>query len=177
MPTSAIIVDNFLPYPNLVRKFALDQKFYTPEELAKETGKPQTWPGVRTKNVNEIDPQYADVVLSQILAIANQHFGIGHDVEVRSSFQLTREADGDSWIHLDDDMHLACLIYLTPDAPIDSGTILYTRPPHEVQDVIGNVYNRLAMYRSDIYHKSAKYFGSTLEDGRLTQVTFLRKVS
>ena len=40
-------------------------------------------------------------------------------------------------------------------------------------DYIGNVFNRLAIYKGDIYHKSSKYFGKTKEDGRLTQAFFI----
>jgi len=41
-------------------------------------------------------------------------------------------------------------------------------------DIFGNVYNRLIMYRGDEFHKSNDYFGTTLQDGRLTQVFFLK---
>ena len=40
-------------------------------------------------------------------------------------------------------------------------------------DYIGNVFNRLVIYKGDIYHKSSKYFGKTKEDGRLTQAFFI----
>ena len=53
-------------------------------------------------------------------------------------------------------------------------------PGHEMQDVtkwdlvdrIGNVYNRLIMYRADNYHVSLDYFGRDMYDGRLFQVFF-----
>jgi hypothetical protein len=43
----------------------------------------------------------------------------------------------------------------------------------ELVDRIGNVYNRLILYRSDIYHTSLDYFGKDIQDGRLFQVFFL----
>ena len=43
----------------------------------------------------------------------------------------------------------------------------------EMVDRIGNVYNRLIMYRADNYHVSLDYFGQNMHDGRLFQVFFL----
>jgi len=42
----------------------------------------------------------------------------------------------------------------------------------EMVDRIGNVYNRLIMYRADNYHVSLDYFGKNMHDGRLFQVFF-----
>jgi hypothetical protein len=42
----------------------------------------------------------------------------------------------------------------------------------EMVDRIGNVYNRLIMYRADNYHVSLDYFGKDMHDGRLFQVFF-----
>ena len=171
---NTIIIDNFLPYPNVVREWALNQEFFDCEYITKKTGIKNTWPGLRTITVNELDNNYADVVLSRIAHIARTDFGITVNLQIASSFQLTTSKDGDSWIHKDDDSLVAGVLYLTPNAPIDSGTILYSEPPHKEIDMIGNIYNRLVMYRSDAYHKSNKYFGNGLRDGRLTQVFFIK---
>ena len=53
-------------------------------------------------------------------------------------------------------------------------------PGHESQDYtkwdmidrVGNVFNRLIMYRADNYHVSLDYFGKDMHDGRLFQVFF-----
>jgi hypothetical protein len=42
----------------------------------------------------------------------------------------------------------------------------------DMVDRIGNVYNRLIMYRGDLFHVSLDYFGRGLEDGRLFQTFF-----
>jgi hypothetical protein len=39
-------------------------------------------------------------------------------------------------------------------------------------DVVANRYNRLVMYRGDLFHMSNDYFGSTPQDGRLFQLFF-----
>ena len=42
----------------------------------------------------------------------------------------------------------------------------------EMVDRVGNVYNRLIMYRGDHFHMSLDYFGQDLYDGRLFQTFF-----
>ena len=42
----------------------------------------------------------------------------------------------------------------------------------EMSDRLGNVYNRLVLYRGGLYHVSLDYFGKNLHDGRLFQVFF-----
>lgn len=42
----------------------------------------------------------------------------------------------------------------------------------EMTNFVGNVYNRLIMYRGDIFHTSLDYFGRDLHDGRLFQTFF-----
>lgn len=169
-----IVIDNFLPYPNVVREWVLQQEFKSCEEITRDSGYPNTWPGKRTTVVNELDGSYANSVLSRIADLAVSYFGVSKNLTIRSSFQLTTEKDGDSWIHKDNDVHVAGILYLTPNAPIDSGTVLYSNPPHEPIDIIGNVYNRLVLYKADSFHKSNKYFGNDLRTGRLTQVFFIR---
>jgi hypothetical protein len=169
-----IVLDNFLPYPNVVRTWALKQKFLDCDQMTQETGHKNTWPGLRTSTVDELDIQYANDVLTRISFLAKHYFGVSENMGIRSSFQATRLYDGNSWIHKDDDVHVAGLLYLSPNAPITAGTTLYTEPPHEPLDVVGNVFNRLIMYRADIYHKSTEYFGDSLETARLTQVFFIK---
>lgn len=42
----------------------------------------------------------------------------------------------------------------------------------EMTNFIGNVYNRLILYRGDIFHTSLDYFGKDMHDGRLFQTFF-----
>ena len=41
-------------------------------------------------------------------------------------------------------------------------------------DLVGNVFNRLVIYSGTEYHKSNDYFGDSIENGRLTQVFFVK---
>lgn len=168
-----IVIDNFLPYPDLVRAWALQQEFLDCEQVTKISGNPNTWPGLRTKQVSELDINYANNVLSRVANLGVNIFGVPQNLIVKSAFQLTREQDGNSWIHVDNDVMVAGLLYLTPNAPVDAGTTIYDNSEKPV-DVVGNVYNRLVLYSANKYHKSTRYFGNDLNTGRLTQVFFIK---
>ena len=55
-------------------------------------------------------------------------------------------------------------------SPSGDDTQDYTK--WEMVDRVGNIFNRLIMYRADNYHVSLDYFGKDKEDGRLFQVFF-----
>ena len=42
----------------------------------------------------------------------------------------------------------------------------------DMTSMVGNVYNRLVLYRGDLFHASLDYFGRNLYDGRLFQTFF-----
>ena len=42
----------------------------------------------------------------------------------------------------------------------------------ELVDKVGNVFNRLVIYRGDYFHASLDYFGKDINDGRLFQTFF-----
>jgi len=42
----------------------------------------------------------------------------------------------------------------------------------ELADFVGNKFNRLVMYRGDLFHTSMDYFGQDMYDGRLFQTFF-----
>jgi hypothetical protein len=57
------------------------------------------------------------------------------------------------------------------DAPHrGADSIDYTK--WDMVDRLGNVYNRLILYRGDLFHVSLDYFGKDLQDGRLFQTFF-----
>ena len=196
----SLVIDNFLPYPNVVRKWALSNDFYNAEQFSERIKSHTSWPGIRSDHVMDLDNAYADSILGQVSGLARKIF-FNAPLSVRSYFQICREEDGDSWIHQDNDVDIAAILYLSPNAPISSGTTLYKCNDisawasldinHMKQinrfektdlynklftpvDIIGNVYDRLVMYRGDIFHKSNDYFGFTKDDARLTQVFFIK---
>ncbi len=121
----------------------------------------------------------------------------GEDDVYNGAFQYTTSRDK-SWIHNDGFNNWAAVCYLTPNAPVTSGTAFYkffdgTRNSEESEargnkeiidkasqdmtkwqlvDKIGNVFNRLIIFNSKNYHMSQDYFGTDKNDGRLFQVFF-----
>jgi len=195
----SLVIDNFLPYPDVVRTWALSHEYLNSEQFSAKHEISTSWPGIRTDHVVELDKNYANTVLSQIANISGKFFS--HSASIKSYFQVCTQSDGDSWIHQDNDVDLAGILYLSPNAPISSGTTLYRCNDIEkwsnlsIQtmkkinrfedsdlynsiftptDVFGNIYNRLVLYRGDIFHKSNDYFGLDKYSGRLTQVFFIK---
>lgn len=176
MNVSLLIIDNFYANPDAVRAFALSQPF----------GVKGNYPGARTDSFLTDDVK---------IAIADKMKFAGNvtDWMVSSgytgSFQLTTAQDR-TWIHADYNNMWAAVCYLTPDAPHTGGTGLFrhkasgdhskVNDEHEgydytkwdLFDTIGNKYNRLVIYRGDLFHASLDYFGDTAENGRLFQTFF-----
>ena len=179
MRTNVIITDDFYSNPDSVRTFALQQEF-------KVRG---NFPGARTHCF--LNQDVKDTVQTILWNAAGEVTDWNEREALTGSFELATAADR-SWIHTDHFNTWAGVCYLTPDAPHTSGTGLFRHKrtgarhsseleSYEAQDmtkwdlidVIGNRYNRLVMYRSDLFHTSLDYFGSDPHTGRLFQLFFL----
>ena len=114
--------------------------------------------------------------------------------QYNGSFQIATNQHS-SWIHRDT-TDWSVVVFLTPNAPVDSGTMFYRHKETglectfsqededrlnndsrnydqwELVDKIGNKFNRCVMFRGRRSHISEKYFGHTKEDGRLFQTFF-----
>jgi len=178
---------DFYNNPTEVREFAMSQEF-------NQTG---SYPGRRT--IPFFNDSIKEVIQDNIKPFAGEVTWWG-DIN-SGAFQYTTAIDR-SWIHSDGTTNWAAVCYLTPDAPLSAGTgifrhkktglknWIYTEhteeenknaPQHidhidytkwEMVDRIGNVYNRLIMYRGDLFHVSLDYFGKDIQDGRLFQTFF-----
>ena len=199
--SKVVIIDNFLQMPKVVREWALHQEYKDDKGFIEKYKEYTNWPGLRSEHVMELDATYADIVLGRVAQLTTQYFGL-QNVSIKSHFQITREQDGDSWVHLDNGQDFAGVLYLNPDAPVRSGTTLYRclnrekwssyigteevkhineqdnvelyNELFEPVDMVGNVFNRLILYDANLFHKSNKYFGTDINDGRLTQVFFMK---
>ena len=188
MRVNSFTIDNFYANPMEVREFALKQEF-------KVRG---NYPGQRT--ISFLNDSMKKKLRDILYPFAGEILNWGG--EYTGSFQYTTASDR-SWIHADSTTDWAAVCYLTPDAPLSSGTGIFRHkatgwshydykrqhdeeynkqapPGHDTQDYtkweivdrIGNVFNRLIMYRADSYHVSLDYFGKDMYDGRLFQVFF-----
>ena len=96
-------------------------------------------------------------------------------------YQLCLEG-AETWIHKDD-TQWAGVLYLTPNAPVESGTGIYEPLVDNPNgngledwkqiDLVGNIFNRLVLYRGNLHHRSVlPGFGTDKETGRLFQTFF-----
>lgn len=182
MNTKLIVVDDFYQDPDSVRDFALSQEFSV-------TG---NFPNARTESF--VTESTKEVIARLVRAHGGEinYWPDGYN----GAFQYTTQYDR-SWIHADSGTTWAAIVYLTPDAPLSSGTGLFkhkatglTEWPEDeklqeavnqdsqdytkwdLTDRVSNFYNRLVMYRGYQFHQSLDYFGSDKYNGRLFQTFF-----
>jgi hypothetical protein len=183
MAPNFMIYDNFYSNPLDVRNFALSLPFTV-------TG---NFPGARTESMEGLNFHNAKTMFETLLRKKISWW----PAQYNTSFQYTTE-DSKTWIHYDD-TDWAAVLYLTPDAPLDSGTAIYMHNETKIykldkndpktdmngsQDVndtskwtpiiqTANIFNRLIIYRGNYYHRSVRAgFGKNQFDGRLFQTFF-----
>ena len=179
MRTNLIVVDDFYGNPDETRSFALSQEFDVKGNF----------PGCRTKDF------LTNEVKNCIEEFVKPYTGkfIGFSSIYSGSFQIATAKDR-TWIHSDGNNTGAGVCYLTPNAPHTGGTGLFRHKrtgacsslelkkgediesldytKWDLMDIIANKYNRLILYRGDLFHASLDYFGDNKENGRLFQLFF-----
>lgn len=154
MELSIAVIDNFLPKPELVRQQALNLDFFVEG----------SFPGKRSLAA---DYQYREFIKLKIEN--NLRINIVEWVMDSFCFQLCLEGSK-SWIH-SDNCDYAGVLYLTPNAPVESGTNFFEN--NNLIDSIGNKFNRAIFYKANQLHSSnLSGFGDSANTGRLTQVFF-----
>lgn len=119
------ILDNFYENPDLVRDYALSLQYYPSEDGA--------WPGLRTKLLSEIDPNFFKTFCSKLFGLFFDFENTKVDWEVETNFQKINSFSEDSndikntgWIHVDDGCIFGGVIYLNPNPEQNWGTSIYT---------------------------------------------------
>ena len=122
-------VDNFFKYPDSVRKFA-ETLEYKPEPKG-------MWSGKRTAPLNAIAPSFYNAVCNKYLQC---HFStpiIGYNAVAH--FQKVDAKSNNGWVHNDTPHLHTCLIYLTPDPNLNSGTSIF-RPKQDASPMLTTRY-------------------------------------
>jgi hypothetical protein len=190
---SLIIIDNFYKNAYDTRKFILTQEFTVRGN----------YPGQRTisfanEELKKIIQKYVEPFGGKIthFPMPKEDGSDAHGI-YNGSFQYATSRDR-SWVHIDGYDNWAGVLYLTPNAPISSGTSFYkfkdgTTCKKDIDilknkeetdkwsqdltkwseiDKVGNIFNRLILFNSNNFHMSRDYFGDTKENSRLFQVFF-----
>jgi hypothetical protein len=158
-----ILIDNFFENVDDVRNKALS---YDYEKSNENTG----WKGFRAtindaniithinKRLTETDSKFKDIVLRYYF-----HYSLDNTKNEQSDFLKERfHKDGVDW---------AGVIYLTPNPPTNSGTIIFDRfmnPSIHIE----NVYNRFIFYNGNTLHGVEDTFGNDITNGRMTVTLF-----
>lgn len=188
MRFNSLTIDNFYANPIDVRKFALKQEF-------KVRG---NYPGQRTESF--LTESTKKTLRDILYPFAGEITNWGG--EYTGSFQYTTASDrswihSDSTT----DWAAVCYLTPDAPVTAGTGIFRHKQtgwmnfdykrehdeeymkqapPGHDSQDYtkwemvdrVGNVFNRLILYRADNYHVSLDYFGKDMYDGRLFQVFF-----
>lgn len=174
------VIDDFYNNPMQVREHALSKDFTTQGN----------YPGLRSEI--ELSPWFYDFK-SHFEKLLNRKITRWPE-EYNSTYQYTTR-DAETWVHYDATVW-ACVVYLTPDAPVESGTALYrhketgifrhtedaavdynkistTEDEWEKVAEVGNLFNRAVIYNGNYYHRSTlPGFGTCKHTGRLFQTFF-----
>jgi FkbM family methyltransferase len=181
----AFVIDNFYEDPHAVRQYALQQEFFDdPGYIGRRTRTQHLFPGL--KEIFE--------------SIIGEKISEWETYPMNGRFQ--HNWSGEPLVYHCDSQRWAAMIYLTPDAPPQTGTTMYRhretkihhntqinwadgtgnrvfnqktfldRTPYETIDVFGNIFNRLVIFDGGCIHAASEYFGSNLYDCRLWQMFF-----
>lgn len=116
------IIENFYENPDSIRKFALAQKFTYCKDMPNIE---YVYPGCRTKDLSFLNKELFDKICTKVVSVFHNE---EHDLMrwlISTSFQSVTEEYKDGVIHTDHNTIFAAVLYLTPDAPLNSGTSLF----------------------------------------------------
>jgi hypothetical protein len=180
-----VIVENFYETPELVRNYALDSFDYSIK-----------FPYGLRSNVtyyNEDIFNKLNVYVNIFGSSITQNY---NSFDNGSFLYVTKENNKNSWIHIDSEHHnWAGVIYMNKLKNTTFGTNFFieyekysknlvffdenwfcNKNKFIVCDTIGNKFNKLVLYNSNIYHAIARPFGSKKNDCRISQTFFLGNV-
>lgn len=186
------IVDNFYEDPYAVRQFALQQTYFSGEgSVGHRTRKQFLFEGLKES--------FEGILGIKIQDHTEKNYG-WYDVGINGRFQFCPA--GTPSVYHCDSQKWAAVIYLTPNAPTQSGTCFYKHrntgihhnsqidwengqalqvfnqktfldgSPYEMVDTVGNIFNRLVIFDGGLIHSGVNYFGWDLDSSRLFHIFF-----
>jgi len=181
------VVDNFYKDPEAIRNFALAQEYHQGGlgrgYIGRRTYQQFLFPGLKEE---------FEKIMGRKITKWEEH-------GMNGRFQYSME--GEPLVYHCDSQKWAGMIYLTPNAPYETGTAVYAvkgtdifhnshpeimqafknnqygaqnldKTYFEPVDEIGNVYNRLVIFNAGYLHAAMGYFGYSPETSRLWHMFF-----
>jgi len=182
-----IVVDNFYSNPDLIRDFAINNLNFNSSDYHK---------GMRSSEsfiLNGTKEKFEQIIGKSIVNWNNPSYANG-------KFQFCTSLD--PIVYHTDIQSYAAMVFLTPNAPLQSGTAtyksiytntikidndevhtktfkglsndlnFYDKTSFEVVDSIANIYNRLIIFDSKNIHAAVNYFGDSIENSRFFHLFF-----
>jgi hypothetical protein len=187
------VVDNFYTDPHRIREFALKQTFYPGEgAVGSRTRKQFLFKGIKES--------FEDIIGEKIAIHTPDNFGWEDEGSINGRFQSCTA--GTPSVYHCDSQGWAAIVYLTPDAPPQSGTSFLRHrgtkifhnsqidwnsgqgeqvfnqktfldsTPYETVDTVGNIFNRLVIFDGGLIHSGVNYFGWDVPSSRLFHIFF-----
>lgn len=116
------VIENFYENPDAIRKFALAQKYVFCHD---RQNLEYVYPGSRTKDLFDLNPILHEKICKKLVSVFHN---AEHDTMrwvISTSFQSVSAEYNQGVIHTDHNTVFAGVLYLTPDAPLNSGTSLF----------------------------------------------------
>ena len=201
----ALCIDDFYSDPDSVRELALKQEYTTPLE--------GNYPGKRTKRLDELDRNFFNQFCNKLLSVFFDLDSESINYEIDTSFQLIPSVDPNpmspknmGWVHYDENVIFAGVIFLTPKIDLNCGTSIFKLVNKEKLDLsnakkdfykngIDSDYDNCIQRHRDAYIETIRFnnvynrliaFDSSSAHGvnsyysdsdpRLTQVFFVTKI-
>tara|TARA_B100000900_G_scaffold400939_1_gene405084 strand:+ start:619 stop:2478 length:1860 start_codon:yes stop_codon:yes gene_type:complete len=187
-----IVIDNFYKDPDSIRKKALDLEFLS-ENYHGAVG----FRCERGRLLSDEAKDYFEKILGKKIKMGNN---IGEwSYSTNGCFQWCSKDT--RIVYHSDSQEYAGIVFLTPEAPVNCGTSIFRHKKYKIKDNsiwsksdwsdgnimndphldknlweevdrIGNIYNRLVLFKSHNVHGVSEYFGETINDSRLFQLFF-----
>jgi len=135
------------------------------------------WKGFRSPPLHEVDNELQHYVFNEMFFKIFKGRNVSYEVTSHLHFLSGNNQSNykkANWWHQDLNCIFAGLIYLSPNPPKNSGTNFLL---NNDSICVENTFNRLIFYRSDIFHRPQKGFGTSVDDARLTLTFFINKLS
>jgi hypothetical protein len=116
------IIENFYENPDAIRSFALAQKYTFCHE---RQNLEYVYPGSRTKDVFDLDSVLHEKICKKMVSVFHNSEYDYMRWAISTNFQSVTDEYKDGVIHTDQNTVFAAVLYLTPDAPLNSGTSLF----------------------------------------------------
>lgn len=110
----ATVIDNFFEDPYSLRDYAMSLDYPSKG----------IYPGKRTFHLNDLNPELYKSLTHKIMSVMfGDYSNIEYDMDMK--FQLGQGIYKEGWAHEDGRYaDMSGIVYLTPDAPLNSGTIM-----------------------------------------------------